>query len=170
MILDGDILNFFKEINKEVEISEYEGKETFIFTINYFTFDILASIYLDRDLGMLKFQMEFKNPKVMESVPQALNILNQNSTILKAYYDRLNDSVYIVSNHFVNEENIISVLSFLMDSVYKIDSMYIENLYNSIYDDTYDLFDDDFEKKHENTSIEDDFNELLNLLNSNKKE
>ena len=170
MILDGDILNFFKEIGKEVDISSYEGKDTFIFTINYFTFDVLASIYLDRDLNMLKFQMEFKNPTVMDSIPQALNIVNQNSTILKAYYDRFNDSIYIVSNHFVNEENYITVLSFLMDSVCKIDSMYIENLYNSIYDETYDLFDDDFDKKHEKTSVEEDFMELMSLLNNNKKE
>ena len=56
------------------------------------------------------------------------------------------------------------MISFIIESAKNIDSEYIENLYNTIYDSDYDLFDEEFEKAHENTSIEDDMAELMSLL------
>ncbi len=164
MILDGDIINYFNEINTEVELSEYENTTSFIFSIDYLQFSAKASISINHDINLLSFQLIFEHPQELDNMPQGLNILNQNSTMLKAYYDKLEDAVFIKANHFVNEENIISTISFIIESATNIDSEYIENLYNTIYDNDYDLFDDEFNKAHENTSIEDDMKELMSLL------
>ncbi|MCR5231339.1 MAG: hypothetical protein K6B64_01705, partial [Acholeplasmatales bacterium] len=153
MILDGDIINYFNEINTEVELSEYENTTSFIFSIDYLQFSAKASISINHDINLLSFQLIFEHPQELDNMPQGLNILNQNSTMLKAYYDKLEDAVFIKANHFVNEENIISTISFIIESATNIDSEYIENLYNTIYDNDYDLFDDEFNKAHENTSI-----------------
>ena len=164
MVLDGDILNYFQESHIEVDMSLYENTTSFIFKIDYLSFSLNASISINHEINLLSFQMAFEKPKVIENIAQGLNILNQNSTILKAYYDKLEDAVFIKANHFVNEENVISTISFIIESSKNIDSEYIENLYNTIYDEDYDLYDDEFDKAHENTSIEDDMAELMSLL------
>ena len=164
MILDGDIINYFKESHIEVDVSEYENTTSFIFNIDYISFSVDAYITINHDINLLTFQISFLNPKVLDNIALGLNILNQNSTMLKAYYDKLEDAVFVKANHFVNEENVISTISFIIESAKNIDSEYIENLYNTIYDSDYDLFDEEFEKAHENTSIEDDMAELMSLL------
>ena len=162
MILDGDILNYFRESHIEVDVSEYENTTTFIFDIDYLSFSKNASISINHEINLLSFQIVFEKPKVLDNIPDSLNMINQNSTMLKAYYDKLDDAIFIKANHFVNEENVISTIAFIISSAKDIDSEYIEDLYEMIYDE--DSFDDEFDKAHENTSIEDDMAELMSLL------
>jgi hypothetical protein len=106
-----------------------------------------------------------ENPEVIESMPIALNALNANSTILNAYYDRLDDAVLIKASTFVTEDNVITCIDYILTSIKDLDYEYIENLYNSIYKEDYDAsFDLEFEKAHQDTSIEEDMAELMSLL------
>ena len=165
MILDGDILTYFDEMGIDVEESVYEDTFSFIFKISYGSFDLDASFTIHRSMNLLSFMVVMENPEVIESIPQALNALNANSTILKAYYDRLDDSVFIKASTFVTEDNVITCIDYILTSIKDLDYEYIENLYNSIYKEDYDTsFDLEFEKAHKDTSIEEDMAELMSLL------
>ena len=156
MILDGDILAYFDEMGIDVEESTYEDTFSFIFKISYGSFDLDASFTIHRSMNLLSFMVVMENPEVIESMPLALNALNANSTILKAYYDRLDDAVFI---------NVITCIDYILTSIKDLDYEYIENLYNSIYKEDYDAsFDLEFEKAHQDTSIEEDMAELMSLL------
>lgn len=166
MILDGDILAYFDEIGVDVEESNYQDSISFLFRISYYDFDLQASFTLERSLNLLSFMINMPSPLEFDLLPQALNILNNNSRILKAYYDKLDDSIYIKTTTFVTEDNVISCMDYILSTVKNIDYEYIENLYNTIYKDDYESFDlDEFDKKHEDTSIEEDMKELMDLLN-----
>ena len=166
MILEGDILEYFDEIGVDVEVSSYEDSMSFLFQISYHDFDLDATFTIERSLKLLSFMISLKNPMDLDFMPQALNVLNNNSRILKSYYDKLDDTVYIKTTTFVTEDNVISSIDYILSCVKEIDYEYIENLYNTIYKDDYESFDEDeFDKTHENTSIEDDMKELMDLLN-----
>ena len=165
MILDGDILAYFDEMAIDVEESTYEDTFSFIFKISYGSFDLDASFTIHRAMNLLSFMVVMENPEVIESIPEALNALNANSTILKAYYDRLDDAVFIKASTFVTEDNVITCIDYILTSIKELDYEYIENLYNSIYKEDYDAsFDLEFEKAHKDTSIEEDMAELMSLL------
>lgn len=167
MILDGDILDYFDEIGIDVEESHYEDSFSFLFQISYHDFSLDATFTIERSLKLLSFMVSMPNPTELELLPQALNILNNNSRILKAYYDKLEDTVFIKATTFVTEDNVISCIDYILSSIKDIDYEYIENLYNTIYKEDYESYldDDEFDKAHENTSIEDDMKELMELLN-----
>ena len=84
MILDGDILDYFDEIGVDVEESHYEDSFSFLFQISYHDFSLDATFTIERSLQLLSFMVSMPNPTELESLPQALNILNNNSRILKA--------------------------------------------------------------------------------------
>ena len=169
MILDGDILAYFEEIGVDVEESSYEDTLSFIFQISYKDFDLNASFTIHRSMNLLSFMVSMPNPEEFDLLPQALNILNSNSTILKAYYDKIDDTVYIKASTFVTESNCISSMDYILTSMKELDYEYIENLYNTIYKEDYETFlDDEFERTHEDTSIEEDMVELMALLKNQK--
>lgn len=169
MILDGDILDYFDEIGVDVEVSNSDDSSSFIFQISYNDFDLDASFTIERSLKLLSFMVSMPNPKEFDLLPQALNQLNSNSRLLKSYYDKLDDSVYIKTSTFVTEENVISTIDYILTSMKDLDYEYIENLYNTIYSDDYEPFDEDeFDRAHENTTIDEDMKELMELLSHKK--
>jgi hypothetical protein len=169
MILDGDILAYFKEIGVDVEESSYEDTFSFIFQISDSDFDLNATFTIDRSLNLLSFMVSLPNPEEFDLLPEALNEINSNSTLLKAYYDKLDDTVYVKASTFVTEDNCIQAMDFILTSMKDLDYEYIENLYNSIYKEDYDSFDDEFEKAHKDTSIEEDMAELMELLKNKNR-
>ncbi|RIA73955.1 putative sensory transduction regulator [Anaeroplasma bactoclasticum] len=169
MILDGDILAYFNEIGVDVEESSYEDTFSFIFQISYSDFDLNATFTIDRSLNLLSFMVSLPNPEEFDLLPEALNAINSNSTLLKAYYDKLDDTVYVKASTFVTEDNCIQAMDFILTSMKDLDYEYIENLYNSIYKEDYDSFDDEFEKAHKDTSIEEDMAELMELLKNKNR-
>ncbi len=169
MILDGDILAYFNEIGVDVEESSYLDTFSFIFQISYSDFDLNATFTIDRSLNLLSFMVSLPNPEELESLPEALNVINSNSTLLKAYYDKLDDTVYVKASTFVTEDNCIQAMDYILTAMKDLDYEYIENLYNSIYKEDYDSFDDEFEKAHKDTSIEEDMAELMELLKNKNR-
>lgn len=169
MILDGDILAYFNGIGVDVEESSYEDTFSFIFQISYSDFDLNATFTIDRSLKLLSFMVSLPNPEELDSLPEALNVINSNSTLLKAYYDKLDDTVYVKASTFVTEDNCIQAMDYILTSMKDLDYEYIENLYNSIYKEDYDSFDDEFEKAHKDTSIEEDMAELMELLKNKNR-
>lgn len=168
MILVGDILDYFLSKKIDVEESLYEDSSSFSFKINFKDFILDASFSLNQETSLLSFLININNPELLEQMPEALNAINQNSTILKAYYDRLDDACYIKTTSFVTEENIISTMDFILTTVTEIDSLYIENLYYSLFNIDYESIDDlEFEEAHKDTSIEEDMEELLSILKKN---
>lgn len=164
MILDGDILAYFNEIGVDVEESSFEDSFSFIFEISYTDFSLTATFTIDRSLNILSFMVSMPNPEEFDLLPEALNAINSNSTLLKAYYDKLDDTVYVKASTFVTEDNCITAMDYILSSIKDLDYEYIENLYNSIYKEDYDGFDAEFERAHEDTSIEEDMAELMELL------
>lgn len=165
MILVGDIIKYFNHMHIDVEESSYEDTTTFTFHIYFKDFDLDASFSINHETNLLLFLMGMENPENLESMPEALNAINQNSSILKAYYERLDDACFIKASSFVLEDNVISVMDYILTCITDIDALYIENLYYTLYNPDYENMDDDeFEESHKDTSIEEDMEELLSLL------
>ena len=170
MILDGEILAYFDEIGVDVEANIMDSDSRFNFLVSFYDFSLPASITIERELNLLTFELKIDNPSIIEFLSLALNALNSNSRLFKAYYDKLEDSITIKAISFVREENLISTMDYMITSALNMDSDYIENLYNTVFKENYESLEDDmeFDKMHEDTSIEEDMQELMELLKSKK--
>lgn len=170
MILDGDILDYFEEIGVDIEESKLDLDSLFSFQVSFYDFSLSASLLIERELSLLSFTLAIPSPEILDGMDTALNALNLNSRLFKAYYDKFEDVIYIKASSFIREENLISTMDYMITSALNMDSEYIENLYNTVFKENYESLEDDmeFDKAHEDTSIEEDMAELMELLNHKK--
>ena len=89
------------------------------------------------------------------------------SEVSNDFVRNINDFGEVGETIYVKILEVDETTNHLKLSIKDIDYEYIENLYNTIYKEDYESYldDDEFDKAHENTSIEDDMKELMELLN-----
>lgn len=155
MILDGDILNYFESIHKNVTYIDENNISTFEFVLDYLSLKAKPKLILDKKKNLISLVVYIKNVKFKEEIYPLLNSFNLKSNLLKASYDKANYQIIISANQYLNEEN-----AFLI----------IDNLIKSFEGDEYDFLEDIYHL--ENTmdeSVKDkSLDALMGLLDSHK--
>lgn len=127
------LLDYFDKIGVDVNYSTNEESILISFDIDFDSFSTLVELHLDTIFNKLSLLIEVEDVVfINNAIFEAINYLNCESYYLKSYYDNKNDSVVIGANIKYYDDNIIDILTDILDSLVNRDKLLIENVYNSI--------------------------------------
>ena len=155
MILDGDILNYFESIHKDVKYLQGDIS-SFEFVLDYLTLQMDAAFQLNHSNDMLTFIVKVDSVLMNDDIYPLLNEFNFKSNLLKAYYDKTNYQIIVKSSLYVKEDDYLNI----MNSYFKM-----------VQGDEYDILEDFYKFKGtlKEENKDNSLDDLMGLLDNHRK-